>query len=334
MHRLKRSDRRSLDFWPGFVDAMASLLLVLIFVLSLLTVLHFFLNQKVSQKDAILDALNAQIAQLTQSLAFEEAESQKLSSTFESLRHEMMRLEAEKQTLTQMTAETEDSPKNGAQSEQTSLLYQDAQNHIALLNQQLQLLRHQIATLESALQISERRNTEKNARISDLGRRLNIALAQRIQELSEYRSEFFARLKEIITRYDSVEILGDRFVFQSEIFFDTGSAELNPSGKTELKKMSAILKTLEAEIPQDLQWVLRVDGHTDKRPIVSEQRRFEDNWALSTARALSVVRFLIQNGVSAAHLAAAGFGAHHPLDPGDTPQAYTKNRRIELRLTE
>ena len=162
--------------------------------------------------------------------------------------------------------------------------------------------------------------------------RLNVALAQKVQQLARYRSDFFGRLREILSQRADIEIVGDRFVFQSEVLFDTGSAEINPAGQAELAKLAGALKELEQEIPADIAWVLRVDGHTDDRPIQSA--RFPSNWELSSGRAISVVRFLIERGVAPGHLVAAGFGEFQPLASGSGEAAYRRNRRIELKLTE
>ncbi|RYE77803.1 MAG: OmpA family protein, partial [Hyphomicrobiales bacterium] len=169
-------------------------------------------------------------------------------------------------------------------------------------------------------------------RIADLGSRLNVALAQRVQELSRYRSDFFGRLREILSDRENIRIVGDRFVFQSEVLFDAGQAEISTEGQTELAKLGDAIKQLETEIPADVNWVLRIDGHTDKRPINTPQ--FPSNWELSAARAISVAKYLIAQGVSASRLVPAGFGEFTPLDTGETEDAYRRNRRIEFKLTE
>ncbi|RWF72720.1 MAG: peptidoglycan -binding protein, partial [Mesorhizobium sp.] len=200
-------------------------------------------------------------------------------------------------------------------------------------NQQIAALRRQIGALEEALNVSETRDRESNTKIADLGRRLNVALAQRVQELNRYRSDFFGRLREILADRENIRIVGDRFVFQSEVLFPTGSEVINDAGKDEMKKLADAIIDLQKEIPPEINWVLRVDGHTDDKPL-SGTGRYRDNWELSTARSTSVVKFLIENGVPANRLVAAGFGEFQPLDPADTEDARNKNRRIELKLTE
>ena len=204
---------------------------------------------------------------------------------------------------------------------------------IEVLNQQISALRRQLAALEEALDASEKRDKELQGRIADLGQRLNVALAQRVQELSRYRSEFFGRLRAILGNRPDIRIVGDRFVFQSEVFFDTGQALLLPEGRAELDKVAAALIELDKQIPSEIAWVLRVDGHTDVRPITNSPL-FKSNWELSSARAISVVQYLISLGVPAQRLVAAGFAEFQPLDTGNTEEAYKRNRRIELKLTE
>ncbi|RVC48279.1 peptidoglycan -binding protein, partial [Mesorhizobium sp. M00.F.Ca.ET.038.03.1.1] len=186
-------------------------------------------------------------------------------------------------------------------------------SQVEILNQQIAALRKQIGALEDALNVSEQRDRDSNTKIADLGRRLNVALAQRVQELNRYRSDFFGRLREILADRENIRIVGDRFVFQSEVLFPTGSDVINDAGKVEMKKLADAIIELQKEIPPEISWVLRVDGHTDNKPL-SGTGRYRDNWELSTARATSVVKFLIENGVPANRLVAAGFGEFQPLD--------------------
>ena len=203
---------------------------------------------------------------------------------------------------------------------------------VELLNQQIAAMRRQLQTLNGLLTDAETKNRQSEAQIADLGKRLNSALAQRVQELTRYRSEFFGRLRQILSQRSDILVVGDRFVFQAEVLFPKAQATLNPEGQAEMMKLADALKQLEREIPPDIAWVLRVDGHTDVDPIQSPQ--FKSNWELSSARAIAVVNFLIANGVSPQHLVAAGFGEFQPIDPGSTEEAKSRNRRIELKLTE
>ncbi|HZS82366.1 MAG TPA: peptidoglycan -binding protein [Stellaceae bacterium] len=211
-------------------------------------------------------------------------------------------------------------------------LTKESQDRVDILNQQIAALRLQLQKISAALDLSEAKSKDQQAQIVDLGRRLNLALASKVEELAKFRSEFFGRLRQVLGDRPDIRIVGDRFVFQSEVLFAQGSAELGDDAKRQLLPVAAALKELIPKIPSDINWVLRVDGHTDKRPIATAQ--FPSNWELSTERAISVVRFLIDNGIPADRLAAAGFGEFQPIDPRDDEVAYRRNRRIELKLTE
>jgi chemotaxis protein MotB len=327
---------RGIDYWPGFVDALSTLVLGIIFLLTIFVVVQFYLSQEVSTKDTVLSRLNAQIAQLTDLLAMEKTGKVSLDDEVTRLRAGLASAESERDRLRQ--AAEGSSSAQGKVSELTGALDDEkkvstrALAQVELLNQQIAALRRQLAAIEEALDTSEKRDKESQARIADLGQRLNVALAQRVQELSRYRSDFFGRLREILGNRDDIRIVGDRFVFQSEILFDTGQAVLRPEGKEEIDKLADALLDLEKKIPPEIAWVLRVDGHTDVRPIASTQ--FPSNWSLSAARAISVVQYLIGKGVNPQHLVAAGFGEFQPLDTAQSDDAYRRNRRIELKLTE
>jgi chemotaxis protein MotB len=340
---LARSRRdRGIDYWPGFVDALSTLVLGIIFLLTVFVVVQFYLSQDIAGKDTALSRLNAQIAQLTELLSLEKSGKVSLEDEIGRLRASLAGAEGERDRL-KSAAESAatsngDAEARGKVNELTTAL--DSEKNVAaralaqveVLNQQIAALRRQLAALESALDISEKRDKDSQTKIADLGQRLNVALAQRVQELSRYRSDFFGRLREILADRPDIRVVGDRFVFQSEVFFDVGQAVLRPEGRSELDKLAAALADLEKQIPSEIAWVLRVDGHTDSRPIASLQ--FPSNWALSSARAISVVQYLISRGISPQRLVAAGFGEFQPLDTDRAEEAYRRNRRIELKLTE
>jgi chemotaxis protein MotB len=337
---LARGRREGMNYWPGFVDALSTLILVIVFLLSVFVVVQFFLSQEVTGKDTALARLNAQIAQLTDLLSMEKTGKANLEEMVAQLRASLAAAETERDRLKSIN-EGLGSGAAAAESRISALAGElDAEKRlnartlaqVELLNQQIAALRRQLTALEEALEIAERRDREAQIRIADLGQRLNLALAQRVQELSRYRSEFFGRLRTILGNRPDVRIVGDRFVFQSEIFFNTGEAVLQPEGRAELDKLAEALLELEKQIPSEIAWVLRVDGHTDVRPIRSAL--FPSNWELSAARAISVVQYLISKGISPQRLVAAGFGEYQPLDPGQSEEAYRRNRRIELKLTE
>jgi chemotaxis protein MotB len=211
-------------------------------------------------------------------------------------------------------------------------LTDDQQREIEIMNRQLTALRQQLARLAVALDASEANAQQQQIQIVDLGKKLNVALAGKVEELARYRSEFFGKLREVLGDRPDVRIVGDRFVFQSEVLFASGSADLGDAGREQLAKFAATLLQITSQIPGDIDWVLRVDGHTDERPISSPQ--FASNWELSTARAIAVVKFMISQGVPPERLVAAGYGEYQPLDTGDSEEAYARNRRIELKLDQ
>ena len=328
------------NYWPGFVDALSTLVLSIVFLLSVFLVVQFFLSQEVSGKDKALMQLNAKIAELNDLLSLEKLGKINLEDALTQVRAGLASAESERDRVKGLYEGLAGAGNDaaGRAGELNKALDSEKQvtaralAQIEVLNQQISALRRQLAALEEALDASEKRDKESQTRIADLGQRLNVALAQRVQELSRYRSEFFGRLRAILGNRPDIRIGGDRFVFQSEVFFDTGQAQLLPEGRAELDKLAAALIDLDKQIPSEIAWVLRVDGHTDVRPINSPL--FKSNWELSSARAISVVQYLISLGVPAQRLVAAGFAEFQPLDIGVTEEAYKRNRRIELKLTE
>jgi chemotaxis protein MotB len=337
---LARSRRdRGVDYWPGFVDALSTLLLGIIFLLSIFAVVQFYLSQEVSGKDTALQRLNAQIAQLTDLLALEKTGRAELEALLGTVRSNLAATESERDRLRGIAdGAGSAAAAAGKMSELATALDLEKQSvaralaQVEILNQQIAALRRQLGALEAALEISEKRERDSQVKIADLGQRLNVALAQRVQELQRYRSDFFGRLRQILGSRPDVRIVGDRFVFQSEVFFDPGQADLKPEGRAEIDKIAAALIELEKKIPPDIAWVMRVDGHTDIRPIANLQ--FPSNWELSSARAIAVVQYMIARGVPPQRLVAAGFGEFQPLDTDKTEEAFRRNRRIELKLTE
>ena len=336
----RRSNER-VDYWPGFVDALSTLLLAIMFLLSVFVLAQFLLSQEITGKDAVLNRLNSQIDELTSLLALEQSSKQDVQDTLANLSANLQDSESEKSRLQALLSSDSGASQKaqaaaGLLNEQLAeeqQLSRRARSQVELLNQQISALRRQIGALEDALDASEGRDRESKTKIADLGKRLNVALAQRVQELNRYRSDFFGRLREILSDRADIRIVGDRFVFQSEVLFSSGSGDLNPDGKLQMLKVAEALITIGREIPDDINWVLRVDGHTDDIPI-SSGGRVRDNWELSSARATSVVRYFISEGVPAKRLVAAGFGEFQPLEDVNTKEARAANRRIELKLTE
>ena len=415
-----RRARSAVNIWPGFVDALATLLMVIIFLLMIFVVAQFYLNDALIGRDKALDKLNQQVSELAELLSLERRESRNLRnnvaqisaelqsslaerdnlssqlnnllgirSNLEFAQSELKKIKKERNQLTNertaLTSELEEIYKRlenanktiavdkktiqvqlaklaglqqdivalqalrdelndkiavatrDAKSKAKSLseeqkISQVARAQVALLNRQLTALRRQIATLNDALETSETKDKEAQVKIANLGQRLNAALASKLQELARYRSEFFGRLRKVLGDRADIQIVGDRFVFQSEVLFASGSDVLAPDGKMQMTKLGKTLKQITATIPPDIDWVLRVDGHTDRLPIKTE--RFPSNWELSSARAISVVKFLIAQGIPANRFAATGFGEYQPLDVRNDEFAYRRNRRIELKMDQ
>jgi len=396
---LNRS-RHQVDIWPGFVDALATLLMVIIFLLMIFIVSQFYLNNALQGRDKALESLKHQVSELAELLDLERKSNTglrrdlaELSSELQSSlsqRDEMQsqvttlgeQLAGAKRALTEQSedwkAKLEEANKTVKVDKETieiqlkklAALEQDvialealkkkldeelkdtrttmdagrqalaaereissaAQAQVALLNQQMAALRAQIAQLSAALDASDAKDKEQEAKIADLGKRLNAALARKVQELSRYRSEFFGRLRVVLGNRPDIRVVGDRFVFQSEVLFASGSAELGKEGKEQMARLAATLKDIAAKIPPGIDWILRVDGHTDDVPISTA--RFPSNWELSTARAISVVKFLISQGIPAERLAAAGFSEFQPPDSKEDEISRRRNRRIEMKLDQ
>ncbi len=332
-----RRHPRHIDYRPGYVEALSTKLLAITFLLSVFMLAQFFLAREVTGKDTVLAKLHKQIDELTSLLALERAgkadtdnQLAVLSATLDATKKDKAKLEAAL-TAAQGSGGT-DKGVLGQQLAAEKDVSARALAQIDILNQQIAALRRQLAAIEDALAASESKDRESQAKIADLGARLNVALAQKVQELTRYRSDFFGRLRQILGDRPGIRVVGDRFVFQSEVLFDSGQAAVNGAGKTELDKLAAAIVELEHEIPPEIPWILRVDGHTDKRPIQSAQ--FPSNWQLSASRAIAVVQYLISKGVDPTRLVAAGFGEFQPIDTAENDDAYRKNRRNELKLTE
>jgi chemotaxis protein MotB len=372
---------RTIDIWPGFVDALASVLIVFIFMLLVFVLAQFYATWELAGREATISRLERSIDELARTLSLERARSTQLASQLSETELQLRatlaerdtlagRLSANEERLNLTKAELEEAKRTVAADRETiqarladiARLQQDiaalrelrarleaevadrdtaiaegrrlterAESRVAELTRQIQALREQLAAVSSALDLEQAKVKQQQVEIADLGKRLNLALARRVQELNRYRSEFFGRLREALGERSDIRVVGDRFVFQSEVLFESASATLGPAGEEQIRRVARALKEVSVKIPKDLDWVLRIDGHTDRRPIHTPE--FPSNWELSTARALSIVRLLIAEGVPPQRLIAAGFGENRPIDPGNTPAAWQKNRRIEIRFT-
>lgn len=407
MASLSRRSKRDTNIWPGFVDALATLLMVVIFLLMIFVLAQFFLGQALTGSNKALDKLNSQVSELAQLLSLERLANTDAQKSVSQLSHELQlsvsmrddlkttvqqlqerstdlenrldgvnqilsgvndaqlkdkeamakqveelvnfsnqvaalralkeELEAKIMKLAAESAEESDANQTEKDLAAQKLLVEkeiseSARAQVALLNQQMSALREQLSQISDALDISEKKAEEREVQISSLGKRLNEALASKVHELSRYRSEFFGRLRDVLGQKQGVQIVGDRFVFQSEVLFDKGSADIGPLGEQQLATLATTLLEISKGIPDDLDWVLRIDGHTDNDPITSA--RFPSNWELSSGRAISVVKFLIGQGVKPNQLVAAGFGEYQPIDNRNDEIAKRRNRRIEFKLTQ
>ena len=344
---LSRRSRRSIDIWPGFVDALATLLMVVVFVLMVFVLAQYFLGQTLSGQQKALDRLGTELSALAERLNLQiadntvlKADLSRLAAELAASKAETARLEARASGLEQVLAAAATGrldlegrlALSGQDLTSERKLSAEANAQLAQLNRQLEATRQELARVLAALEASETQDKAQKVQIADLGKRLNVALASKVEDLQKYRSEFFGRLRKVLGNRPGIRIEGDRFVFQSELLFPTASAELQPEGAEDLRRFAATLKEIIREIPPGLNWVLRIDGHTDRRPITSP--RYPSNWELSTARANTVLRALVTAGIPSDRLAAAGFGEFQPIETADTESAYSRNRRIELRFDQ
>ncbi len=352
--------RRVFDIWPGFVDALSSLIMVMIFVLLLFAIGQFVLSDTLAGKNRALDTLNARVAELARNLSLSEGQKRNLDARVAELTASLGQSTRERDSARgALDAATAEAAKLNADIAALSALKQQLETQVAslsaaldtskqdlvrqtdltsaaaaqveLLNRQLAALNEQLGRIQAALDIANKQVDAKDAKIADLGRQLNIALANRVGELEKYRSEFFGKLRQALGDRSDVKVVGDRFVVPTDILFDSGSAELGPDAQQRLAALALTVREVAAEIPSSLDWVLRIDGHTDRRPIHTAQ--FASNWELSTARAVAIVKYLVVQGIPANRLSANGFGEFQPLDRADTAEAWAKNRRIEIQLT-
>jgi chemotaxis protein MotB len=344
---LRRRGDNGLNPWPGYVDALSTLLMVIIFVLLVFVLAQAFLSVTLSSRDKQLDQVNQELAKLTDLLSLERAHEAELRVSVAQLQQQVatgneartalaQRLSAAQDQLTQADAAHQAlaSQLTAAQTQvaEGKTISESAKAQIDLLNQQVEQLRAQIAAVAKALDLAEAAGRDKDAQIVNLGQKLNAALAAKVEELQQYRSDFFGKLRQVLAGRPGISVVGDRFVFQSEVLFPVGSADMTEAGKTQIDALADTIKQIAPQIPASIHWVMRVDGHTDRQPIKGGP--FASNWELSSARAITVVKLLIADGVAPEHLAATGFADYQPLDATDTPGAYAKNRRIELRLTD
>jgi chemotaxis protein MotB len=328
------------NYWPGYVDMLSTLLLVVTFLMSLFMLTNYFITTQTSGKDTMLSRLNRQLSELTELLALERSKKQSLEDSLSALQATLVDKDKENARLTGLLGDQSGKTEGAeaktnemsSQLDQQKRITNEALAKVEILNQQLAALRLQLAALQEALDASEAKDKESQVKIAELGQRLNVALAKKVQELARYRSDFFGKLREVLGARPDFQVVGDRFVFAADVLFDSGSADLKPEAMPQIDKLADALRELETQIPGDIAWVMRIDGHTDIRPITNAF--YASNWELSSARAISVARYLIDRGVPPNRLVAAGFGEFQPLQASDSDEALARNRRIELKLTE
>ncbi len=453
LSRLGNRGRPSDFTWPGFVDALASLLMVFVFVLMVFVIIQANLSFRISGQDSRITALQNELLELGSLLNMERETNLQLSSELSNTQLKVTSLEGDnEQLLSQLAslqtelsdredeiiaqqadisalssqifelednlesarsladersdeiealivrltasaeafAEQSDAFNNQAIKLQQSItLAKDREERISILDSKIEnlnakntltqeelsekqrllliaeqallkkaeelksannasneakaeidkllasttALRLEIQKLSNLLADKERQSINDKIAIADLGKKLNSALATRVQDLQKFRSEFFGQLREVLKNRSEVRVVGDRFIFQSEVLFATGQANISDTGKEQLAEIASALREIEEVIPKDIPWVLQIEGHTDSDPI-ADNPFFRDNWDLSTERALSVVRFLRSEGIPANRLAAAGYGEFQPIDTQNSEAAKQRNRRIELKLTQ
>ena len=336
----RRRSRSTTNVWPGYVDALSALLMLVIFMLLVYVVSQLYLSQTLSDRDTQLARLNAQLNELSELLGLEESRSEALEAQLTSVQDRnnslVDQLESTRERLMQQTAIADAQSERLAGMEESidekDEMSASQQAMILRLSNQIASLREQLRQIASALELQEQMTAEKEQELEQVSRRLNTLLAERVSQLEQYQSEFFARLRDILAGNENVRIVGDRFLLPSELLFASASAELGEEGRQELDKLADLLLDVAERIPEDVDWILRIDGHTDILPINTP--RFPSNWELSTARAVAVVRYLADQGVPERRMAAAGFGEFFPVAEGTSPEALQRNRRIELKLTD
>lgn len=331
------------DIWPGFVDGLSTLLLVLMFVLSIFVVAQFYLGAKLTSvkdelatKDSELARLTARIDELARQLGLTQSERDTLKAQVLSLEDTLSKKDEELALAVAALAASQSAVAASAEElNAEKALSEEQRSQIATLNAQLAALRRQLASLQEALDAAEAKDKEQNAQIENLSQRLNAALAQKVQELQEVRSRFFEALRKALGDRKDIRVVGDRFVFESDILFGSCSAEISDAGKLELNKLATALLEIQGQIPTEVNWVLRVDGHADATPLgPSCLARFDSNLDLSAQRAIAVVEHLRGRGVAPRRMMATGSGADAPIVAGSSPAALVQNRRIEFKLTE
>ena len=374
---LNKIRRRHVDYtWPGFVDALSSLLMVIIFVLMIFVLSQFFLSQKMNGQDEALVKLKTNLIELSELLSIERNVTIELTSSLTIFENKINIIQSK---LEQEKIKNDNNKEKLQENEKTIRLSKfkiseleeilnkkieevlNSKNTIISLENNLQKrkseveiktdtlkankeeinkltaasiqLRNKLSQIQTLLTAYKAKDKKDNVKTLNIGKDLNSALARRVEELQKFKSEFFGRVKELIKDRPEIRIVGDRFVFQSEVLFSIGSVEIGPKGQLEMVTLASTLVEIEKSLPTDIDWILQIEGHTDNLP-VKEGQTYKDNWELSTKRALSVLRFLIKQGINPNRLSASGYGSFQPIDINNNANARKKNRRIEMTITQ
>ncbi len=372
-----RIRKKQLDYtWPGFVDALSSLLMVIIFVLMIFVISQFFISQKMSGQDEALIKLKNNLTELSELLSLERGTTSELASQLSSLEEKIVVIKEEllkekeitkqyqeeirgtkniialnESEINELKIALEEKIKNTTQlrKEVSDLDKQVNQKNLEIQSKDRTLnankkevnqlisttlkLKNKLTQLQTLLSAYKAKDKKENVKTLNLGKDVNSALARRVEELEKFKSDFFGRVKELIKGRKEIRVVGDRFVFQSEVLFTLGSEELGVEGQLEMQKLATTLMEIEKSLPTDIDWILQIEGHTDNLPVKKGQT-YRDNWELSTKRALSVLRFLIKQGIDPNRLSASGYGSFQPIDKKNTKSARMKNRRIEMKITQ
>ena len=369
--------RRHVDYtWPGFVDALSSLLMVIIFVLMIFVLSQFFLSQKMSGQDEALVKLKSNLIELSELLSLERESNIALTSDLSILEKKIIGLKEqfEKEKIVNdrnneelknnvniinfnenkikeldailnkkiqeaklysknMIDLSQNLEKKEGKIKKKDALLRASQEEVNKLTRASIQLRNKLSQLQTLLSAYKAKDKKEKIKTLNIGKDLNSALARKVEELQRFKSEFFGRVRELIKGRPEIRVVGDRFVFQSEVLFSTGSVEIGPKGQLEMVRLAATLMEIEKSLPTDIDWILQIEGHTDNLPVKNGQI-YKDNWELSTKRALSVLRYLIKQGIKPSRLSASGYGSFQPVDKKNNPQARKKNRRIEMKITQ
>lgn len=351
---MRRKNITQVNIWPGFVDAITTLLLVFVFLLAIFMISQTFLTQSISGKDAALQSLKIQLQKLDADLEKNLGKNKKLSELIATLNKQIEILNLEQTNLQTELLDKENLNKKyqlntknlekkiAALFEELGIeklnlkserqISKKLNLEMSELNYTIQQLNNKLSEIDQALSLSLVDVETKDTEIENLKVKLDLALKEKIGELSEYRSEFFGRLKEVLKNQKKINIVGDRFVLQSEILFKSGSAEIGEKGKAKLSEISNLLKSITKKIPSKINWIIQVEGHTDNVPISNNE--YPSNWELSVARAIAVARIMIENDIEPNRINVAGYGEFRPLVKNDDETSRNKNRRIELKLTQ